>query len=300
MFFINGSFVTEEEAKISILDIGLLRGFGVFDYLRTYRKKPFQLRDHLLRLQYSADLLGLTLPYSFTEIEQIVMKLLALSQLSEASIKILLTGGVSPDQFTPQQNGTFAILVYPLATCPDHYFAKGVDVITTRLSRSLPTCKSIHYVPGIVALKKARTDNPVEALYVNSSNTILEATTSNFFAVKDRVLYTRISDEVLAGITQEVVLKLAKGRFTICEEGVSYDEIGDLSEAFLTSSNKEVMPIARIDSCPIGQGVGPVTQELMHLFAEYTAQDTWPLLDIARYQPRDLLTLDLDCKCSAL
>src|SRR5580698_7132972 len=91
MFYVNGQYVKEEEAKISILDLAILRGFGVFDYLRTYGGRPFHLWDHLLRLKFSAEHVGLTLPHSLLEIQEIVHNVQKLNNLSEASIKILVT-----------------------------------------------------------------------------------------------------------------------------------------------------------------------------------------------------------------
>lgn len=102
-YFIDGNYLSEKDAKISLLDLSVLRGFGVFDFLRTYQKKPFHLREHLLRLQYSAAHIGLELPYSFQEIETVVSTLLNAFPEAEAAIKILVTGGVSSDQFTPQK-----------------------------------------------------------------------------------------------------------------------------------------------------------------------------------------------------
>jgi branched-chain amino acid aminotransferase len=285
MFFINGAYVREEEAKISVLDIGLLRGFGVFEYLRTYQGKPFQLWEHLKRLSYSAEEIGLTLPYSLEEIAEIVDKVQLLSGLSEASIKLVVTGGVSPDQFTPQEKGSLIVFAYPLKRYPDACYTQGVEVITTPQGRFFPTCKSTQYLSGIVALKKGRIDAPMEALYLNQNEEILEATTSNFFGVQGRTLLTCDSSEVLLGITREVVLQLAKDRFNVELRSVRREEIGNLTEAFLTASNKEIMPIVSIDGEQVGSGiVGPVTKELMGLFAEYTAQHKWADMNIARYE----------------
>lgn len=284
MFFINGSYVSETDAKISVLDLSILRGFGVFDYLRTYSGKPFHLLEHLLRLQYSAQQLGLELPYRLEKISEIINEVLRLNQLAEASIKIIATGGVSPDQFTPQQPSTLIVFAYPLASYPPEFFTKGINVVTTRLMRSMPSCKTTQYIPGIIALQQGRSSNAKEALYVNAKGEILEATTSNFFGVKEGKLYTCMSEEVLAGITREVVLKIAKDQFPICFEPIAIAEIDQLDEAFITASNKEVMPVVAIDTTPIGNGkVGPITTQVMSLFRNYTKQDNWPLLDIPRY-----------------
>jgi branched-chain amino acid aminotransferase len=284
MYYVNGHYVKEEEAKISILDLAILRGFGVFDYLRTYRGRPFHLWDHLLRLKYSADHIGLTLPNSLTEIQEIVDTVQKLNSLSEASIKLLVTGGVSSDQFTPHSVSNLIIFAYPLSSYPHHFFNEGIKVITTRLTRSLPMSKTTQYTPAIVTMQRGKTQNANEALYINAQEEILEATTSNFFAFKKGTLYTCSSEEVLIGITREVVLKLCRPHFPIEMRALRYDEIPEMEEAFITASNKEVMPVIQIDALKIGNGkVGPKTKQIMELFRSYTENSQWPLLNIQRY-----------------
>jgi branched-chain amino acid aminotransferase len=284
MYYVNGDYVKEEDAKISILDLGVLRGFGVFDYLRTYGGRPFHVQDHLLRLKYSAEHIGLTLPHSLPEIETILHNVLQRSNLPEASLKILVTGGISPDQFTPQPKSSLIVFAYPLSPYPPHFYTDGVKVITTPLSRSLPTGKTTQYTPAIVAMQQGRAQNASEVLYLNARQEILEATTSNFFAFKNDTLYTCCSDEVLAGITREVVLRLCSSHFPLKTRAIRYDEIGDLQEVFLTASNKEVLPVVGIDSHKVGNGlVGPKTRQIMQLFTAYTRNPTWPPLNIPRY-----------------
>ncbi|MBS0603403.1 MAG: aminotransferase class IV [Verrucomicrobia bacterium] len=292
MYYVNGHYVKEEDAKISILDLAILRGFGVFDFLRTYKGRPFHLWDHLLRLQYSAEHIGLALPHSLEEIEQIAHTVQKLNNLSEASIKILVTGGVSADQFTPHPQNNLIVFAYPLNSYPAHYYSEGIKVITTRLNRSLPTSKTTQYTPAIVAMQRGRAQNAQEALYINAKDEILEATTSNFFAFKNGTLYTCCSEEVLIGITREVVRKLAAPYYPIETRALQYSEIAEIDEAFITASNKEVMPVIQIDSTKVGNGkVGEKTKHLMDLFRAYTLSADWPVLNIPRYtEQRSRLT----------
>jgi branched-chain amino acid aminotransferase len=284
MYYVNGQYVREEEAKISILDLAILRGFGVFDYLRTYRGHPFHLWDHLLRLKYSAEHVGLALPNSLTEIQEIVHAVQKLNGLSEASIKLLVTGGVSADQFTPHAQSNLIVFAYPISLYPKCFFTEGIKVITTRLTRSLPTSKTTQYTPAIVAMQRGKAQNAQEALYVNAQDEILEATTSNFFAFKGGTLLTCCSEEVLIGITREVVLKECAPHFPIEKRALRYEEIKDMEEAFITASNKEVMPVVQIDGLKIAGGkVGPKTKQIMELFRAYTERAEWPPLHIARY-----------------
>jgi len=286
MYYINGRYVTKaEEANISILDLAILRGFSVFDFLRTYKGRPFHLQDHLLRLQYSAAHVGLTLPHTLEEMEQIVLAVQKQYGAPEASLKMLITGGTSSDQFTPCPQNSCIVFAYPLTSFPSHYYTEGVKVITTRLNRSLPTAKTTQYTPAIVAMQKGRAQNAVEALYLNAQDEILEATTSNFFAFKGDTLYTCCSDEVLIGITSAVVQKIASHHYPIQTRALHYSQLPEIKEAFLTSSNKEILPIIQVDSTTIGNGkVGVKTQHLMDLFRTYTQGLEWPALNIPRYK----------------
>lgn len=285
MYYLGGHYVPQEEAKISILDLAILRGFGVFDYLRTYNGRPFHLRDHLERLNYSTKHVGLTLPHSLNTIEEIIDRVLNLNALPEASLKILVTGGISPDQFTPTSENNLIVFAYPLTPPPQNYYLEGIRTVTTRLARSMPTSKTTQYAPAIVALQQGKAQEAKEALYVNVQNEILEGTTSNFFAFKGDTLYTCFSEDVLIGITREVVLKLAAPHFKIEARALHTSEIPTLDEAFVTASNKEVMPVTYIDSIPIGNGrVGPRTNYIMQLFNAYTQSSCWTDLNIPRYR----------------
>jgi branched-chain amino acid aminotransferase len=283
--YVNGVFANQEEAKISVLDLGLMRGYGVFDYLRTYEKKPFHLREHLLRLKYSVEQLGLSLPEPLEKIEEIVLHLIQKSTCKEASIKILITGGLSPDQLLPDNQESLIILVYPHKGFALDYYTDGIKAVSTTILRSLPEAKTLQYTQAIIALKQGKTQKAAEALYVNAKREILEGTTCNFFAFKGNTLITSDSTEILFGITREIALKLAQDLFPIELRSLSYEEIPTIEEAFFTSTNKEIMPLVQIDDLMIGKGVvGDKTRMLMERFAEYTRQSSWPDLEISRYQ----------------
>ena len=284
IYYINGNYVPESEAKLSVFDLSILRGFGVFDYLRTYRKRPFHLWDHLERLNYSAKNLGLEIPCNLGEITAIIDRLIGLNQLQEeAGIKIIVTGGISADQFTPQ-TASLIILVYPLVSYHSSFYTKGIPTITTSLSRNFPTLKTIQYAPAIVTLKVHAKHKAEEAIYLNQNQELLEATTSNFFCFKKDTLYTCNSHEILLGITREIVLTLASAKFPIQLSPITYKELSTIDEAFITSSNKEVMPVTQIDHYRIGTGeVGPRTKELIQSFRKYTEQPDWKALSIPRH-----------------
>lgn len=265
-FYLNGKFVKEDDAKVSILDLGFVRGFGIFDFLRTYNGKPFKLKEHLLRFQNSAKLITLPFPWKIAELEKLVLETLKKNQLPEANIKIIATGGLSADQITPGLNPTLAIVIYPPAVYPQSYYEKGVKVVTVSLMRAFADAKTLNYIPAMIALEKARREKAVEALYKDEKDFVYEGTTTNFFLFKGKNLITP-KDGILEGITRKVVLKLAEKEFKIELRPVRYKELEKIDEAFICASNKEIMPVVQVDSIKIGNGrVGPNTKRLMELF----------------------------------
>ncbi|MES2344835.1 MAG: aminotransferase class IV [Chlamydiota bacterium] len=287
VYYLNDTFLSEEEAKISVLDLGLIRGFGVFDYLRTYQRRPFHIEEHLERLKFSAKELRLTIDLSQNELAKIIEKLIAMSSHQELSIKILVTGGVSVDQFLPAEKSSVIIFAYELKVPPENFYSNGINTVTTPLARTVPTSKTLNYIPGILAIGKSK--DAKEALYLNAKNELLEGTTSNIFAIKNRTLITPHSQELLLGITREIVLNLASHDFEIKEEAISFAEIENYDEFFLTSSSREILPIVKIDDHIIKNGKpGPHTKELQKRFAHYTTSSAWPRLRIGRYEDREV------------
>lgn len=270
IYYVNGSFLPADQAAVSLRDLSVIRGYGVFDFLRTYHGKPFHLMDHLERFKSSADQIEMTFPFrSLESLADLVYETLSQNRYAEAAIRLILTGGVSSSFFLPDGQPTMAIMIAPVKPYPAEYFSKGTRVVTSRLQRELPTVKTINYIGAIMAMKQASRSGAVEALYVDRNDQVSEGTRANFFAVKNGVLLSPGKD-VLEGITRRVVLRLAEPHFKVEEGPLHLDELGQLDEAFLTSSTKEVMPVVQVDNLKIGSGrVGPITRRLMAMFRQY-------------------------------
>lgn len=266
--YLNDQFV--EDGKIPVSDIGLTRGFGIFDFLRTYNGKPFKLKEHLQRFRNSAKLVNLKIEKSDAVLEELVLHLMKKNDLKEANIKLILTGGKSQDGILPLEEPTLILTTNPTVTYPTDLYQNGIATITFSHERFLPACKSLYYIPAILALQKARARGAFEVLYTSPKGQLLEGTTCNFFCFKDGVLLTPESG-ILRGITREVTLFIAQGNFPITKRSIYISELPQIDEAFLTSSNKEIMPIVKIDDFVIGNGrPGENTQKMIELFQEYT------------------------------
>ncbi|MGD8251349.1 MAG: aminotransferase class IV [Desulfobacterales bacterium] len=267
---IDGKTVAESEAVISIRDLAVLRGYGVFDFLRTYGKRPFHLEDHVKRLERSARLIGMTLKWSRRDIIHIVEDALSKSSHGECNIRILVTGGGSDDSITPMDAPRLIVMITPLHELPREWYAHGVKVITSHIDRFVPGAKSTNYIPGILALKDAREQGAVESLYVDGMGRVLEGTTSNFFGFVGETLVTPDTG-ILPGITRQVVINLVRGDIPLEVRDLHANELMLMDEAFITASNKEIVPVVRINAIRLGDGApGARTLDIMKRFADYT------------------------------
>ncbi len=269
-FYVDGKYVEESQAALPLSDMAILRGYAVFDFLRTYNGKPFHLEEHIRRLANSANILHIDFTWQIEEITEIVHRLLETNGYDEANIRFIVTGGDSSDSITPENKPRLVVMVTPLKSFPSEWYSDGVKVITTEATRYRPGSKSTNYIKAIMALKDARSESAIESIYVNEKGELLEGTTSNFFVVIDDKIITP-GEDILPGITRDVVLRLAAKNFPVEQAVVTREMIKNCSEAFLTSSNKEVAPVTRIDETIISATPGPITREVRRLFRDYTA-----------------------------
>lgn len=268
--YLNGKYVPLDQACLPLNDLGIVRGYGVFDFLRTYNGVPFKLREHIQRLQKSAQLIGLTLSWSTEELEAIAQDTLTRNTFPESNIRIVVTGGSSTDFITPLGQPSLMVIITPVSEYPRDYYEQGVKAITVQIDRFFPSAKSLNYISAIGALQQAKLTYAVEALYVNQQSHVLEGTTTNLFVFRGSQLITP-KENILNGITRAVVLELANDKFDVIEQPIYHSELSSCDEAFITSSTKEIMPIVQIDDLQISDGKpGKNTQLLMDLFHRYT------------------------------
>jgi branched-chain amino acid aminotransferase len=264
--YLNEKFVDTNKAKISINDLGFLRGFGVFDLAAIYNGRIFLEDEHLARLQNSAKLLGLELPYSISKIKQISQDLIVKNKSENGLIRWVLTGGVST-HFVESE--TFAVLIENKPNYPERYFENGIKVITTDLKRELPRVKSLNYQIAYSHYPKMAKAGAFEMIYTPNDQ-VLEATTSNVFIIENGKVYTPKND-MLLGITRQKVIELCKKNdVDIFEHDISKKDLFNANEVFITATTKKVMPVIKIDDSKVGTGKpGPMTRKLIELFNNY-------------------------------
>lgn len=270
VYCIGEQIVAAEDAKISVNDLVVLRGYGAFDFLRTYNGHPFHLKAHINRLERSAQLIGLSLPMAKEKIAELVVQAIAQSDHREKKIRIVVTGGLSPDGITPATREQLLIMVTGVTPLPKEWQSKGAKLITSHFQRFMPGAKSINYIPAIISLKEAESRGAIEAIFVDQNGYLQEGTTSSIFFVADGTLCTPPCDRILPGITRETVLSLYGSDHQIIERPIHQDELALMDEVFITSSVREIVPVRALDSYYFTEGAGPVTAEIIRRFGEYT------------------------------
>ncbi len=273
---LNGALHPVDAPVLPAGDVGLLRGYGIFDYFQVRNRTPLFLDDYLNRFFTSASILGLETTLSRSGIAESIQELLSANSIADCGARLVLTGGLSPDGFSP---GTpnFLILLHPPA---QPHEAKGGTMLTHEHLRELPEAKTTNYLTGVTLKPRLTKAGAADPLYHHAGR-VLEGARSNVFVVTaDGVLATS-GRSVLRGITRMRVLRLARGdgRLEISgveERDVAMEELRGAREVFLTSSSYEVLPITQIDEQPVGDGsVGPVARRLLSL----VRQDTLEYLD---------------------
>lgn len=272
VYYIDGRFLPASEAVLPVNDLALLRGYGVFDFIRTYGGRPFLLGEHIARLEESARRIRLPFPWSRREVMGIVGRALEMNPEQESNIRVIVTGGPSPDFLTPSGPPRLLILVSKLQPFPRRWYERGVKVTTVRGRRPIPSAKTLNYLTTIVALREAAEKGAVEAILVDRAGRVREGQTVTVFAwIGDRLVTNR--EGVLPGVTRALVLKLAGPLFPVEIREFTLEEMLGADEVFMTATNKEVVPVIRIDETPVASGrPGERTRQIMELFRDYTAR----------------------------
>ena len=276
VYFVDGAYVDAEKAMIPVDDLAVLRGIGICDIMRTFHKKPYFVDEHIERLMESGQKIGLALPWTRADIKQIVLDTLDKNPgLAEVNIRIVITGGSSPDFMTPTGRPRLIVMVTPIKKLPDDWYTKGVKVITLVQERPMAGAKVTAYLPAALALNQARAAGAMEVIYLDRKHNALECTTSNLFAFFNNTLVTPPADGILKGITRKVIMSLAKDRFEFSESPLPLEKLLTADEVFITGTNKGVVPVVRIDDTPIGDGrPGPNTRTLMTALSDHSKSGT--------------------------
>ncbi|MFQ5837303.1 MAG: branched-chain-amino-acid transaminase [Thermoplasmata archaeon] len=284
--YVNGEFLPESDAKISVFDHGLLYGDGVFEGIRVYSGRVFKLDRHLERLFNSAKAIDLAIPHTKQEMKELILELCRRNGIEDGYIRPIVSRGIGDLGLDPRRcskGPTVAIIARPFDPLYGDKYEKGLKLITASHRRVPPQCvspniKSLNYLNNILSKIEANRQGADEALMLDLNGFVSEATADNFFIVKDGTVVTSPKVTNLQGITRETVLEIAREMgLETREEFFTLFDVYGADEAFITGTAAEIGPVVQVDERVIGDGKpGKTTKAIMGRFHELVRRSGTP------------------------
>ena len=283
LVYVNGEYVPESEAKISIFDSALMFGDMVFEMTRTFNQKHFKMREHLERLYNSIKMIKIPIDITIDEMEELVcetdrMNEGAFEPHDERRVMINVSRGplsIYRGVFGGKIEPTVVISIFPLkwtVGAVGQLYEEGIHAYTPAqrqipaqlLDPKLKNRSRLHYLMANIQVG-THNDPYGWALLLDPDGFICEGTGSNFFAVKDGKLLTPEPRNILRGISRQYVLELAQDLGIPAEEkNIEVYDVATSNEAFFTSTPFCMTPCTQVNTYTIGDGtMGPVTQRLL-------------------------------------
>jgi branched-chain amino acid aminotransferase len=262
------------ECRLSVTDLVIQRGVGVFDSIRIYGRRAFALAEHMKRLERSASIVGIECGDIIERMYGIVREGARRTDCpgdGESIARLYITGGDENDHGRFPRPRHFAIFEQARPDAPAVY-ETGVALLPTPEGRLSPVAKSVNYLFGL--MQSAGSDEFRECLYCPGGE-ITETLSSSFFLCKDGVITTAPLGRVLDGVTRGIIIELARENgFEVDERCPTVEELNRADEVFITGSTKEVLPVVRVGGTGIGCGrPGPIAARLRKIFRE--SLDRW-------------------------
>lgn len=274
--YLDGKFVDEADAKVSVFDHGLLYGDGVFEGIRLYNGNIFRLEEHLERLEYSAKAILLQMPLSRKELSDATCETCRQNGLKDGYIRLVITRGVGDLGLAPWlcAKPSLFIIASKISLYPQEHYDNGLAIVTVPTRRINPaalpsTVKSLNYLNNILGKIEAKQFGALEAIMLNDQGYIAECTADNIFIVhKGEIITPAASQGALKGITRGTIFDIAKDlNIPIREADMTRYDVWVSDECFLTGSGAEVIPVTKLDGRVIGTGKpGPITQKILASF----------------------------------
>ena len=285
--YLDGKFVPEADAKVSVFDHGLLYGDGIFEGIRFYNGRVFKLEEHLERLWDSAHSICLEIPIGRSEMTEALLETIRRNGLREGYIRLVVTRGVGNLGLNPVQckHPSVFIIATTIALYPKEVYESGLTVVTCATRRTgaaalNPAVKSLNYLNNVMARIEANLANADEALMLNEAGNVAECTADNVFIVKRGQIFTPpIAAGALRGITRAVVFDIAAElELEITETDITRHDVFVADECFLTGTAAELIPVIKADGRQIGDGKpGSITVRMISRFRELTRETGTPI-----------------------
>ena len=270
--FIDGKLVPSEEAKISVYDHGFLYGDGIFETMRSYDGKIFKIKRHLERINDTAKILEMKIPWTRVQMEEAIYQTIAKNNLLENGyIRLSITRGVGPIGIDPEvcELPTIIIMTKELKIDPQIYNC-GIDAIVVKTLRNSiestdPRLKTMNFLNNVIAKMEVKKVGATEGIMLNAKGDVAEATVSNIFVYQEGVLKTpSIETGILPGITREIVLELSTRITKTIECTLKPQDLFNAEEIFLTNSISEIIPVTSLNGKTIATGAPGALTKMIH------------------------------------
>lgn len=277
--WLDGKLVDREDAKISVFDHGLLYGDGVFEGIRVYSGRVFELDAHIERLYESARAIRLAISMGSDDLSAAVTETVAANDIADGYIRLLVTrgeGNLGLNPFVCKKSGII-IIADSIQLYPEELYETGMKVTSASTVRNHPLAippqaKTLNYLNNILAKIEALDSGVPEVIMYNHEGYVAEASGDNVLIVKNNVICAPPAEAgALPGITRSIVIKLARQEnIQVVEKNLTRFDLYVADEFFLTGTAAEIIGIVEIDKRVIGDGrPGPITRMLRDKFFEY-------------------------------
>lgn len=275
LIYLNGKFVEEEQATVSVFDHGFLYGDGVFEGIRAYDGRVFRLEDHVRRLFDSAQAIMLRIPMSQEEMCEAILETLRRNNLRDAYIRPIVSRGYGDLGLDPNKcpEPSVAIIAVEWGAMYGNLYEVGLTAVSVTVRRNAPdslppNIKSLNYLNNILAKIEANIKGGNEAIILDSRGLVSEGSGDNIFVIKGGKVYTPYTINNLKGITREAVFEAASAcGYQLHERDLGLFDLYTADEVFVTGTAAEVAPVTKVDGRVVGTGKpGPITKDLMAAF----------------------------------
>ena len=289
MVYVNGRFVSKEEASVSVYDHGFLYGDGIFEGIRCYNGRIFKLPEHVDRLFESALTLRLEIPMSRAEVAGAIVETVRRTGLRDAYIRPVVSRGPGDLGIDPRKcpKASVVIIVDSIQLYPEEAYRKGLRLVTTSTRQRPvdvlnPRVKTCNYLNNIMARLEANLAGADEGLMLTTQGYVGECTADNIFVVrKGRVATPPAYLGILQGVTRQTVLDLCVTLgVSAAEQVITLHDVYTADECFLTGTGAELGPVVEVDGRAVGTGKpGPVTMKVLAAFRELAAREGTPVYE---------------------
>ncbi|WP_068783090.1 branched-chain-amino-acid transaminase [Paenibacillus phocaensis] len=281
--YLDGQFVTKDQAKVSVYDHGFLYGDGIFEGIRIYNGNIFKCKEHLDRLYDSAKSIMLNIPLTYQEMEDALVETLRRNELRNGYIRLIVSRGAGNLGLDPNRcpKASVIIIVEQLAIYSEEAYKTGLKTVSVSTRRNIPDAlnpkiKSLNYLNNILVKIQSNLSGAGEAIMLNAQGYVTEGSGDNIFIVKNGMITTPPCYlGALDGITRQAIIEICRKKgYSIQEQPFTLHDVYVADEVFLTGTAAEVIAVREVDGRIIGEGhAGPITLKLLEEFRAIVDQD---------------------------